>query len=68
MPWPCADARIVLTDGFRDRTISLNLYLAAQFVEALTDLYAIDPDLGAPPDPSVLYERFMGWLPTHRHK
>lgn len=65
-PWPCADARLNLLAGFQGKTLALNLYLAAQFVEALTDLSAIDPDLGDPPDPRAIYERFMGWVPTRR--
>jgi hypothetical protein len=65
-PWPCAQARLDLVDGFRDRTLSLTLYLAGQFVEALGDLNAIDPELGRPPDSRVLYERFIGWVPVRR--
>jgi hypothetical protein len=65
-PWPCADARLDLIDGFRDKTLSLTLYLAAQFVEALGELNTIDPELGAPPDSRALYERFLGWVPVRR--
>ena len=65
-PWPCADARLDLTNGYRDKTISLTLFLAAQFVEALGDLHTIDPALGPPPDPRALYERFLGWVPVRR--
>jgi hypothetical protein len=67
-PWPCADAKLNLLAGFKDRTLALHLYLAAQFVEALTDLSAIDPDLGDPPDPRAIYERFMGWVPVVRKR
>lgn len=65
-PWPCADARLDLTNGFRDRTVNLTLFLAAQFVDALNDLHTIDPTLGPPPDARVLYERFLGWVPVRR--
>jgi hypothetical protein len=65
-PWPCADARLDLTNGYRGKTMSLTLLLAAHFVEALNDLHSIDPDLGTPPDPRALYERFMGWVPKRR--
>ena len=65
-PWPCANARLDLTNGYRDMTISLSLFLASQFVEALNDLHTIDPTLGPPPDPRVVYERFMGWVPVRR--
>ncbi|WP_326559692.1 hypothetical protein [Micromonospora sp. NBC_01796] len=65
-PWPCADARLDLTNGYRDKTINLTLFLASQFVEALDDLYTIDPAIGQPPDPRVLYERFIGWVPARR--
>lgn len=65
-PWPCADARLDLIDGFRDKTLSLTLYLASQFVEALGDLNTIDPELGPPPDSRALYERFLGWVPVLR--
>jgi hypothetical protein len=67
-PWPCADIRLDLTDGFRGKTISLTLFLASQYVEALHDLYSIDPDEGAPPDPRALYERFLGWVRTERRR
>ncbi|WP_329105470.1 hypothetical protein OG792_32725 [Micromonospora sp. NBC_01699] len=62
-PWPCADARLNLLAGFHGRLLALNLYLAPLFVEALTDLSAVAPDLGDPPDPRVIFERFMGWVP-----
>ncbi|MEV4625482.1 hypothetical protein AB0J90_04240 [Micromonospora sp. NPDC049523] len=65
-PWPCADARLDLTSGYRDKTISLTLFLASQFVEALGDLNTIDPAIGPPPDPRALYERFIGWVPARR--
>ncbi|MGW4461736.1 hypothetical protein [Micromonospora sp. NPDC004704] len=65
-PWPCADARLDLTSGYRGKTISLTLFLASQFVEALNDLNTIDPALGPPPDPRALYERFIGWVPARR--
>jgi hypothetical protein len=65
-PWPCADARLDLTEGFRGKTISLTLFLASQFVEALNDLHAIDPALGDPPDPHALYQRFLGWVSVQR--
>ncbi|MFK3979131.1 hypothetical protein ACI2K4_02005 [Micromonospora sp. NPDC050397] len=66
-PWPCADARLDLLAGFKGRTLALNLYLAPLFVEALTDLSAIDPGLGDPPDPRAIFQRFMGWVPVRRH-
>ncbi|MGW4465954.1 hypothetical protein [Micromonospora sp. NPDC004704] len=66
-PWPCADARLNLLAGFNGRLLALNLYLAPLFVEALTDLSAIAPDLADPPDPRAIYERFMGWVPSRRH-
>ncbi|MGW4465737.1 hypothetical protein [Micromonospora sp. NPDC004704] len=65
-PWPCADARLALVDGFRDRTPSLTLLLASQFVEELGDLDTIAPKLRAPPDSRVLDERFIGWVPVRR--
>ncbi|WP_326556715.1 hypothetical protein [Micromonospora sp. NBC_01796] len=65
-PWPCADARLDLAAGFRDKTINLTLFLAAQFVEALEDLHSIDPQLGEPPDSRILYERFLGWVQVRR--
>jgi hypothetical protein len=65
-PWPCADIRLDLTESFRGQTISLTLYLASQYVDALNDLYSIDPDQGAPPDPRALFDRFLGWVPVRR--
>ncbi|RKR89128.1 hypothetical protein BDK92_3466 [Micromonospora pisi] len=67
-PWPCADARLHLTAEFRGRTLALTLFLATHYVEALGDLHTIDPELGAPPDSRVLYERFLGWVPVRRHE
>ncbi|RKR91311.1 hypothetical protein BDK92_5704 [Micromonospora pisi] len=63
-PWPCGQARIDMLNGFRHRRVALYLYLGAQFVQALDDLYAMDP----PPEPQALHTRFLGWVPTRTHR
>ncbi|MGW4462044.1 hypothetical protein [Micromonospora sp. NPDC004704] len=65
-PWPCADARLNLLAGFDGRRLALHLYLAPMFIEALDDLSALAPDLADPPDPRVIFDRFMGWVPAKR--
>jgi hypothetical protein len=66
MPWPCAAAKLSLTAGFDGHMISLTLFLASQFVDALGDLHTISPDPAAAPDSRALYERFIGWVPVRR--
>lgn len=65
LPWPCPDARLNLIHGFEGRRIALYLYLAGQFVHALDDLYSIDSELAAPPDPTVIHARIIGWVAAH---
>jgi hypothetical protein len=60
-PWPCADARLGLVTGFRDRRISRCLFLGAMFIDCMNDLYKLNPDTA--PQPAALYARFFGWLP-----
>lgn len=64
MPWPCAEARLGLTEGYRGLEISLCCYLAIQFQQALTDLHTLNPDTA--PEPRALYERFLGWVQVRR--
>ena len=66
MPWPCAEARLDLTAGYRGLEISLCCYLATQFQAALTDLHTLNPDTA--PEPRALYERFLGWVPVRRNR
>ncbi|WP_326561545.1 hypothetical protein [Micromonospora sp. NBC_01796] len=65
MPWPCAEARLGLTEGYRGLEISLCCYLAIQFQQALTDLHTLNPDTA--PEPRALYERFLGWVQVRRN-
>ncbi|WP_326561464.1 hypothetical protein [Micromonospora sp. NBC_01796] len=67
-PWPCADARLDLTQSFRHQHVALTIYLATQFVDAVSDLNVFDPALGPPPDTQALYQRMLGWAPTGRTK
>jgi hypothetical protein len=64
MPWPCAEARLGLIEGYRGLEISLCCYLATEFQQAMTDLHTLNPDTA--PEPRALYERFLGWVPIRR--
>jgi hypothetical protein len=55
--WPCPSAREALSDEFRRFPLTLGLYMAAQYGQAVIDL-------GATGDiPEGLYLRFLGWRP-----
>jgi hypothetical protein len=43
-PWPCGEAKLALLGGYHDMRVSLYLYLAAQFGDAMADLYQLNPD------------------------
>jgi hypothetical protein len=55
-PWPCAPAKVELTEDYRRFPSSLVVYLAAHLTDAIDDLAAGRG--GIPPD---LYDRFVGW-------
>ena len=63
-PWPCAQARLDLTAGYRGLGVSLACYLAMQYVDALTELHILNPDTA--PDPRALWERMIGWAVRDR--
>ncbi|WP_326557844.1 hypothetical protein [Micromonospora sp. NBC_01796] len=65
-PWPCADAKLDLTHGFRDRQVELYLYLGAQFVHALADLTAVNPAVELAVEPDAIHHRFLGWVRVRR--
>jgi hypothetical protein len=58
--WPCETAKIDLLAGYRSMRLSLSLYLAGLYIEAMNDLYVRAND-SLPPDPRALFERFLGW-------
>lgn len=58
-PWPCGEARLLLTLEFDDNHAGLSIYLAGLFAEAARDLYHLNPHDG--PAPEDLFRRFVGW-------
>lgn len=58
--WPCESAKADLLAGYHGMRISLSLYLAALYVDAMDDIYVRSADRTAP-DPRHLFERFLGW-------
>lgn len=63
-PWPCATARLTLTAEYADR-VALCIYLAGMLHSAIDDLYRLNPP--ASPDPTGLFDRFLGWASPRRH-
>jgi hypothetical protein len=63
-PWPCAQARLGLTAGYRGLGVGLACYLAMQYVDALTEVHTLNPDTA--PDPRSLWERMIGWGRTRQ--
>jgi len=53
-PWPCVSRRRQLLAEYDRAPVSLTLYLAALFVDAVQDLPAAAS--------GELYARFIGWL------
>lgn len=60
-PWPCAKARLALTQQYADRPVALCVRLGMSLAEAVRDLHVLDP--GSAPDPAALGTRFLGWVP-----
>ena len=58
-PWPCAPAKVELSEDFARFPTSFAAYMAQFYALAFAD-HAADLN-GAPPD---LWTRFMGWLPS----
>lgn len=52
--WPCQLRRLELLAEYANAWVSLNIYMAGQFVQACADL----PDEPA----GVLHGRFFGWM------
>ena len=63
-PWPCADARLILTEAYRRNPVEVGTYLGASLHEMVADLYRLNP--ATAPDAAALYVRLLGWLPP-RH-
>jgi hypothetical protein len=58
-PWPCLGAQVELLATYEGMPLSLSLYLAASWVDLLTDfarIYASDE-----PDARETWERVVGW-------
>ncbi|WP_433321193.1 hypothetical protein ACQP0U_27030 [Micromonospora sp. CA-269861] len=64
LPWPCADARLLLKAEFDEDPAALTIYLAGLYHEAAHDLYQLNPYGG--PAPRELFERFVAWGPFRR--
>jgi hypothetical protein len=58
--WPCETAKIDLVAGYHGMRISLSLYLAGLYIEAMDDIYVRGADKTTL-DPRQLFERFLGW-------
>ncbi|WP_026185607.1 hypothetical protein [Salinispora pacifica] len=63
-PWPCAEARLLLTAQYDTRQSNLSIYLAGLCYEAMHDLYHLNPHDA--PHPRDLFERFVAWGPFRR--
>jgi hypothetical protein len=64
IPRPCGEAKLALLAEYHDVRVSMYLYLAAQFGDAMADLYLLSADTA--PDPRALFDRFLGWVPVRR--
>ncbi|RIV36566.1 hypothetical protein [Micromonospora radicis] len=58
-PWPCAQARLLLTVEYDGNRIGLSIYLAGLMYEAMRDLYRLNPYDA--PAPAALFARFLTW-------
>lgn len=58
-PWPCGEARLALIHEHADNLTSLRIYLAAQMIDAIRDLLALNYDEA--PKPEALFKRFLSW-------
>ncbi|MFY1674505.1 hypothetical protein ACN27G_31940 [Plantactinospora sp. WMMB334] len=52
-------ARLLLKAEFQDAPVGLALYMAAQLIRALEDLYKLSPQ--PEPDSRALFQRFVAW-------
>ncbi|MFI7279333.1 hypothetical protein ACIBOV_03580 [Micromonospora chersina] len=64
LPWPCAQARLLLKAEYADHPIDLAVYLSGLYHEATHDLFRLNPHDG--PTPRELFERFVAWGPYRR--
>jgi hypothetical protein len=53
--WPCAPAKVLLSEEFAADRLALLLYLAAFLWDAIND------SVGGNPEPAFLFDRFLGW-------
>lgn len=59
MPWPCGEARLDLLAEYQGDRRTMAIDLVDLLGEAAGDLGRLYPE---PPDPVVLYGRFLGWV------
>ena len=64
LPWPCAEARLLLRVEYDANPIDLAIYLSGLYHEAAHDLFRLNPHDG--PTPRELFERFVAWGPYRR--
>ncbi|GAB3949579.1 hypothetical protein [Micromonospora vulcania] len=64
LPWPCADARLLLKAEYENHYVELAIYLSGLYHEATHDLFRLNPYDG--PTPRELFERFVAWGPHRR--
>lgn len=57
--WPCAIAKVELTEQYQKFPHGLAVYLGSCLIEAIDDWAA-----GSGGTPADLYERFLGWSET----
>ncbi|MEV4753584.1 hypothetical protein AB0J86_00475 [Micromonospora sp. NPDC049559] len=60
-PWPCGPARVALARQARRDRVPLILCLAADYAEAVRDLYSLNPETA--PEPATLFARFLSCVP-----
>lgn len=66
-PWPCAPAKVLLSEEFEGNRLSLSVYMSAQLHDALNETATNDSGHRI----GDLFDRFMDWLPAgpgHRTK
>lgn len=65
-PWPCAEARLALTQEYRDALVDLCVYLGLSLARATRELYQLNPS--ECPSPEAMHGRFIGWVPVPRSR
>lgn len=63
LPWPCGRAKLDLLAEYHDSMVSLFLYLASQFHDAIDDLHKVNA--GVCGSVAGLFDRFLSWPARH---